>query len=213
MTRAEVLTNYLQRLPSTFLRDDTTFRQWQGSLATGLGRFTQASDAVSGQMSFPNAQGKWLDVWGLLFGLPRHDGEGDSDYRTRVAASLVTGNGPPLAIQNYMRLARNLNAPVDEAFPAVGWSMTLPGSVTPKALSSIAQDLDRVRPAGVPYDFKILRGGLFLSTVNYFGRASLTGAYLVTPVKTIQPPIGPSTNNAKPLLPTTFLTDPILNAG
>ena len=211
MTLSDVM-QVLQDLPSTFKRQDATYQAWQASLARGLTRYTDATAATLAMSTLANAQGKWLDVWGLLFGLPRHDSESDADYRTRVSATLVAGNGPPLAIQSFMALSRNLDTTVEESFPTVGWSLRLPPTITATSVATIATDLARVRPAGVPYDFQVLRGGLYLSTVNYFGRAAMTGAYLVNPVRNIVPPIGPSTNNAAPLLPTTFLTDTTLNS-
>jgi hypothetical protein len=58
----------------------------------------------------------------------------------------------------------------------------------------------------------VLRGGLYLGTINYLGIApSVTGAYLFDPVDEITPDIPATTNNSVPLLPTTYLTDITIN--
>jgi hypothetical protein len=211
VTRDEVLAR-LNDLPGTYRRVDPTYVQLVGSIATSLSRHTHAADALLAQTAFTSAEGKWLDVWGLAFGIVRHDGEADAAYRTRIAGTLVAGSGPPVAIETYMSIARGLAATVVENFPAVGWSLQMAGGIAAADEAALALDLARVRPAGVPYTFQFLRGGLYLSTINYVGRASVTGAYLVNPLSTVPPPIGPNTNSTAPLLPTTFLTDPNLNS-
>lgn len=207
----QVLTQ-LTDLPRTYLRTGSVFQQWMNSLTEELSRYTTATDALTAQVAFTNAVAAWLDVWGELFGIARNSNESDAAYSQRIMGTLQAEHGPPLAISAFMLLSLGLRTTVTENIPAaVGWSLQLGSSTTTPQEATIAQALDFVRPAGVPYNFNILRGGCFLTTVNYLGRAKVTGAYLTLPYSVVGPNIPANTNNSTPLLPTTFLTDPQIN--
>lgn len=196
-------------LPPTFKRPGDTYRQWANALSAAVSRGAEAGDAVLAQLGFADAAGRWLDCWGLLFGLPRHGGEGDAAYRARITGTLTAAHSTPVAITSYLTVSQGVSASVSESLPSVGWSLAV---ATPNVnIQQIAADANVVRPAGVPFALEILRGGLFLSTHSFLGRPRASGAWLVDPVTTLAPSIPRSTNSAQPLLPTTFLTDPTLN--
>jgi hypothetical protein len=202
----------LNDLPPTFTRPGQTYQWWASALTEEFARYTTASDAYTAQVNFSEANGLWLDVWGRLYGIERDPNESDQAYQTRITATLQASHGPPLAIVSFLLLSLGIVSTVTEAIPAaVGWMVQLGGTAQLANLPQIAADLDFVRPAGVPYNFAVLKGGCYLTTINYLGRPRVTGAYLTLPVSRIGPDIPSSTNNATPLLPTTFLTDPTLN--
>jgi hypothetical protein len=201
----------LNDLPSTFTRDGNPYDWWVNSFTELLSRYTTAADAYTNQINFNQANGLWLNVWGELYGISRHTDETDSDYSTRISQTLQAPHGPPLAIQQFLLLSLGITATVTEDIPSkVGWNVAIPIN-TMESQTAIAQDLDFVRPAGVPYNFNIITGGFYLTTVNYLGRARVTGAYLSSPTDVVVPNISTNTNNSVPLLPTTFLTSPIIN--
>ena len=198
-------------LPATFLRSGATFTQWMASFTEEVARYTETSDTLTNQINFNQSVGPWLDTWGRLFGIPRYTNESDAAYSTRITQTLQAYHGPPLAIEAYLEISLGLQSTVYENFPNVGWQIQLGPTAAKGNLATIAQDLNFVRPAGVPYYFEILQGGCYLTTVNYLDRPKVTGAYLTLPFIDEYPDIPANTNNAIPLLPTNFLTDPVIN--
>lgn len=202
----------LADLPSTYKRSGDTYTFLFKSFVMGLLRYTSAADGTTGQLAFPQAIGKWLDTWGQLFNVPRNNDESDRAYATRIQFLLLSGKGPPVSIARYIQIVEGLSATVTEKFPAVGYRISM-GLQTLAAYAQIISDLKYVRPAGVPFlPLTVLQGGLYLGTINYLGVAPrVTGAYLNQPFTTNGIVVPATTNNSRPLLPTTFLTDPFLN--
>ncbi len=217
----------LDDLPRTFRRFDPSYIAWDNSLAAGLTLGTLGADGevaqiepwtittsvtgVAGQSTISTlAQFGWLDVWGLLFGIPRQINEADAHYVTRIAYTVKAGAGPPVAIARWIKIVWGLNATVQENFPGVGYSITLPGGLTQTQLVNIVLSLARIRPAGVPFSIVAGGGGLYLDTINFMDTPDVTGGFL-TDGSLASLGIGPGTDNSVPLLPTTMLTDPTLN--
>lgn len=209
-------------VPRTYKRSGLTYTWLNNSFVSGLHRYTNAVDGIMSMAVFSNATGKWLDVWGQLFGVGRLNSETDSAYNNRITQTLLLLKGTPLAIISFVQLTFGLTASVIEnLFNADGTAMTEPswnlkfGSAFPESqYNQLAQTLAFVRPAGVPFSpFYVLGGGLYLGTLNYLGRARVTGSYLGNPQAPFNFTIPATTNNALPLLPTLFLTDPTLNPG
>lgn len=201
----------LSDVPRTFQRSGTTYQWLMNAYTAGLLRYTSAADGTNTQLSFQTAVGNWLDVWGNLFNIARNNGEADGVYAKRIQFLLTRGKGTLVAIAQFIQTAENISATVTEQSP--GYTIQL-GSQSTSFYAQIASDLKYVRPAGVPFlPFQVLRGGLYLGTVDYLGVHKVTGAYLTTPVTPVTPVMSATTNNSTPLLPTTFLTDPTLNPG
>ena len=69
-------------------------------IPTPLRTLTGGADATMQQVTtFDGAMDGWIDVWGLLFGVPRNDNEGNAPYAVRVAETVLAwvGTGPAIA--------------------------------------------------------------------------------------------------------------------
>lgn len=205
----------LNDLPATFKRPDQTYLQLIDAFTALLYRFTQGSDSTAVQiLNFSNAQFGWLDVWGLLLGIPRMANEADSNYLGRIAFEVTAGAGPALQIVKWISIVYHVEAIVTENFPAIGYTITFPATVTEAQAQQIVAGLSYVRPAGVPITGVFIASiGTFLETINFFNAAAVVGAYLAGGLRAVTLAMGASTNNAVPILPTLFLTDPTLNPG
>ncbi|MHB1952938.1 MAG: hypothetical protein ACYCOU_04245 [Sulfobacillus sp.] len=212
--------NYqINDLPRTFKRTGTTYQWLSNSLTAALHRYTNSDDGVNAQATFTNAEGKWLDTWGLLFGIKRNPYEEDSVYQNRISQTIASSGSTPVEIQEYMSLVFGTLASVDESlFASNGsflttpeWSLKFGSSFPSTQYGTLAAALSIVRTAGIPFYFDVLSGGLVLGTVNYLGNYRMTGDYLTTPSTHVLPSIPSSTNNAAPLLPTLYLEDTTLN--
>ena len=216
MKFADVLAQ-LNTLPSTFTRTDATFASIQAAKAAGLFRYTNASDGVIAQIqTFANAYGVWLDAWGKLFVIPRNANERDDIYMHRISAVLIAGRGTPVSIEQFVFDATGVTATVSENLVNGTWSLALGQPLSQQAFQDLVDNLGYVRPAGVPFlqASATEHGGLYPGSVNYTNAPRVTGAYLKTPVQVADTTkISAYTNNAVPLLPTTFLTDPTINPG
>lgn len=214
MQFADVL-KQLNTLPPTYTRPGNPFAQVQAAKAAALSRYTNASDGITGQVqNFSSASGVWLDAWGKLFGVPRNVAEKDADYRNRITALLVGGHVTPAAIVLYLLLAFGLDATVAEDFAHCSWHLLFNQAVSQTQFNNIIDNLRYVRPAGVPtVASEGQNGGMYLGSVNYLGAPRVTGAYLKTPVQNLNLSIPAYTPNSKPLLPTTFMSDPTFNPG
>ncbi len=202
----------LYDLPPTYLRTGNIFSWLQNSYAAGLTFYTQSIDGIAFQYDFAQAQGNWLNTWGALFNMPRQTTETDTTYRNRMQFTLKLGRTTPVAIQLYAQDALGYENTVTENFSTVSWKLTLTSSITQASDLSLANGLNVVRPAGVPFlPIYIPSGGLYLGSINYLGAPSVTGAYLVESTTAVIPAISASTNPAQSPLPTTYLTDPTLN--
>lgn len=201
----------LNDLPSTFTRPGHPYDQLIDAMTAGLFVGAAGDDGtIAEASSFTAAQFGWLDVWGLLFNIPRNNNEPDTAYRARIAYQVTAGAGPPVAIANWLKQVWGLVVTVLEALPAVGYTIQFSTLLTPAQLSTVLLSLAKVRPAGVPFSVLSPSDGLYLNTINFMDGANVTGAYL-TGATPIALGIGPATNNTPPSLPTLLLTDPTLN--
>lgn len=200
-------------LPKTFLRPGLPFLQWIDALTAGMFRDTAGVDGISQQISnFGNARFGWLDIWGLLFNVPRQANEADAAYKARIAYEVTAGAGTPVGIAYWILKLWGVNATIQENLPAVGYNIEFQGSLTTSQITAILISLGRIRPAGVPFTVNSASSaGLYLNTVNFTNAPKVTGAYLAGSSGTADLGLGPATNNAAPILPTLFLQDAILN--
>lgn len=200
----------LDDIPQTFRRSGPNYAAWRNSLTAAISRGTVGVDGTVGQIDFATATGKWLDVWGAVFSVPRQAGEGSAAYRTRIQKTCLAWYGTVPGIEAFVGFTLGITATVSEDPPAAdGWVLSLP-SVTSQTLKSLAATLQNVRPAGVPYVFSVRSSGLYLGTVNFLGAPRTTGAFL-NPAASIQPDISATTNQVVNTLPTTLLSDPTIN--
>lgn len=199
----------LADLPRAFRRDDPTFALVEQSLAVGVARYTTAADGVMAQTQFLQATGRWLDVWANLFGVPRRNGEGDGALKARILATLSGQRSTVVAIEQFLQYSFGVAGTVSESLPTIGWTLAVPNTSIP--IATITRALGQVRPAGVPFNTGVSTSGSYISTVNYFGAAKVTGAFLGAPNAGTSLSIPQATTNSVPSLGTTFLTDPTLN--
>ena len=203
----------LSSLPATYLRSGSTFTSWQNSVVAGAAKMTNGVDSIAAQVTFQNATGNWLNVWGRMLGVIRNSNESDTAYSTRISNTMLAWRGTVPGIEAYASQVLGFSATVTENLPSVGWNLILPYGT---ALSSYQEanlpaNLAFVRPAGVPYTIRQVSGGLFLSTGNFLSGTMFPGSWL-KPVSEISGYTVPSTtNNLVPTLPTTWLTDPTIN--
>jgi hypothetical protein len=202
----------LNDLPPTFKRLGAPYTQWIDSLTSGLFLFTQAVDAILAQLSFGNSQYGWVDVWGTIVDVPRRAQEADQVYKARIQNTILSRRGTPLAIIQWLSLIELVIATISENFPAVGYSLTFPPSLTPAQVQAIVNNLAAVRPAGVPFQVFGRVGGIYLNTVNYLGGTHTTGNYIAGNGAPLAVSIEASTNNSTSILPTLLLTDPTINS-
>lgn len=201
-------------LPTAYSRPGTTFQWIQNAIISSTLLGTQSIDGINNQLTFQNAEGGWLNVWGQLFNLPRNSGESSVAYKSRITFTLKLGRTTPAAIQSYVTNALNISATVSEDTAADAWKLTFTTNLTTAQYLSTAQDLAVVRPAGIAFlPLYVPQGGSYLGTINYIGAPSVTGAYLIISTTKITPAISANTNPAQPTLPTTYLTDTNLNPG
>ena len=206
--------NVLTDLPPTFQRQQAPYTQFIDSLTSALVRGTSAIDALNNQVaSVANAQFGWLDIWGLLFGLPRLSNEADSHYLARIQYEVVAGAGTPCAIVNWILAVWGINAVLTDSASGTGYTLKLPNTLTTMQINLIVNSLVRIRPAGVPFTVQGTStggGGPFLTTINFLNAAKTTGAFVGGEGSSNVLVLNASTNNAQPLLPDIFLTDAIL---
>lgn len=213
MQWADVLAR-LSDLPDTFLRQGPNFTAFQAALTNGLHKFTNSVDGAVNQAQATQAIGKWLDVVGRARNMPRYNGEPDATYLARIAYLLNTPGGPPNAILGLLAIIGQTASPtLTESFATCSWSIGVNAGISTTKQAQLTNALGYVRPAGVPYQINVSRGGLYLNTLNYLGRPRVTGAYLVSSTNSLPLNMSSNTNNAINLLPTTYLTDPTLNPG
>lgn len=208
----------LNDLPSTFKRLNAPYTQWVDSLTSAIVRGTSAIDALNNQVTqISNAQFGWLDIWGLLFGIPRLTGEPDSHYLARIQYEVTAGAGTPCAIVNWIYAVWGISVTLTESFPAVGYSLKFPATLTLAQINIIVNSLVKIRPAGIPFTVQSAAisspDGPYLTTINFLNAPRTTGAFVggegeISPSSTLT--LNPSTNNSQPLLPDIFLNDPAL---
>lgn len=204
--------NQISDLPSTFKRFGPIFAGLIISLSAALARSTRVIDQVAAQTNINTAKWGWLDAIGKLYGIPRNQYETDPQYKTRLLGTLTASHGTPTSITSFIKLALNLNTTITENFDLVSYTIDFTNPPSVQTLTQVAIAINWVRPAGVPFlPFFQIRGGLFLNTLNYFGTKRVTGSYLARPQSTIAINLSDHTNNPKPLLPTTYISDPYVS--
>lgn len=201
-------------LPTTFKRPGAPFTQYQDALAAGLTRDTTSVDGVIASASnINNARFGWLDIWGLLFGLPRNQNEPDGRYLARIMYTVLAGAGPPVAIATWIAMVYNVQVTVTDSPTAVGYVITFPTGLTNAQIAVIVASLVRIRPDGVPLTVAQSDAGTFLDTINFLDSPRTTGGYLGGAVADGNLNLSAVTYNAMPLLPDLMLNDPTLNPG
>jgi hypothetical protein len=200
----------LNDLPRTFKRQGGWYAQLVDSIGLELADYTLAADATSMQVqAVGNALDGWLDVWGLLWGVPRIPNEANSSYATRIERTVLAWVGTLPALQAWV----NFYAPggsVTENASGLGYVIAFPASMTGPQVATFLAGLARIRPAGVPFAVVQQGGGLFLGTDEFLGTGILAGSYLTGGNTPGGPLIGASTPNSVPLLPTLYFSDPLL---
>ena len=197
----------LNDLPNTFKRVGPPYTHLIDSVADALTLFTQGSDATSAQfLSISNALDGWLDVWGLLWGVPRIANEANATYATRIGRTVLAWVGTVPAIQAWM----NFYAPggtIAENASGLGYVLTFPATMTVAQVNSFVMTLLRIRPAGVPFTIFLQGNGVYSGDSAFLG----TDDYLSSGTTLLPYPGGPCTPNTVPLLPSLLFEDPTLN--
>jgi hypothetical protein len=198
-------------LPSTFTRQQAWFTQLMDSLAYEVAIETTGSDDIAAQaIAFTNAIDGWIDIWGLLFGIPRNPGEGNAPYSSRIQATILALVGTAPAIQIWL----NLFAPggtVATNPGGLGYSITFPAAMTTAQIVAFLVSLNRIRPDGVPFMATQGGGALYLGTIDYLGKGNVLGDYISGGASPAAQELAAVTLSAAPLIPSLYLSDPILN--
>lgn len=203
----------LNDLPNTFTRQGAPYTQLMDSIALSLAEYSLSMDATTAQIqnfSGPPLDG-WLDVWGLLFGVPRNSNEANSSYSTRITRVVLAWVGTLPAIQAWVNFYAPGGSVVDNAPSGVGYTITIPSTMTAQQILYFLTSLNRIRPVGVPFTVQQIVGGLFLGTDEFLGLGLVQGSYLANGIITLSLPQGPSTANSVPIIPTLYIDDPTLN--
>lgn len=211
MTPAIVLQRLRQLQPTTFRRQGDVYGQFEASFAALLSRYTTSQDDTTAQEGILTSGAKWLDTYGLMYGIPRFADEDSADYLSRIQETLVSARGTPVAIETYLQLITGVTTAVSEDTTDCRWTASFGGPLSAALKTRVNKGVNFVRPAGVPFSFSFNAGGLYASTINYLGRSRVTGAYLISSGSGAKPDISANTNNSLPTLPTDYLTDPTLN--
>ena len=203
---------YLSDLPRNFKREGNTYLWWQNSLNNGINQWTSGVDGVMSQMTFANARWGWLDLWGNLFNVPRSPNQTDAQYKAIIQNTLTARGGTPVTLKYYMDWGYGVSASISENFNLTSWALNLNEALPGENYNQLASNLGTFRPAGVPFTpFYIATGGNYISTVNFFGVSRVPGSWL-TSAKIAQGfTLSAGTPNSVSRIPTTFLTDPIIN--
>lgn len=200
----------LNDLPRTFRKTAAPYTQVIDSIAASLAAYTNGTDATGTQISaFGLAVDGWLDVWGLLFGVPRNQQEANSVYATRIARTVLAWVGTLPAIQMWI----DWYAPggsVSENASGLGYVINLPPYMTTAQIADFLASLDRIRPAGVPFSLTQTNTGLYLGTEVFLGDARVMGSYLATSPTNGAPDVAATTLSSRPILPALYLEDPYL---
>lgn len=203
--------NQLDDLPLTFKRFGPVFAGLIQSLTAAIARNTIPIDQLPPNLNLQTAKWGWLDAIGKLYGIQRNQYETDPQYRTRLFGTLTATHGTPNSIVNFIKLALNFNTSITENFTLASYQINFNSPPSIQTLQQVAIAINWVRPAGIPFlPFFQIKGGLYLNTLNYLGVKQVTGSYLSRPSVSISINLAPNTNNPKPLLPTTYLTDPYI---
>jgi hypothetical protein len=203
----------LNDLPGTFLPQGAPYTQFAASVGAALAGFTAAADATASQsLAFSNALDDWIDVWGLLFGVPRNQNEGNIPYAVRIGETVLAWVGTLPALQAWVALFAP-GGSVTENASGLGYVITLPSSMTTAAIVAFIRSLVRIRPAGVPFLVNQTGLGMFLGTEAFLGAGQDLGSYLTGGVQPAALGLNATTCSSQPLIPAILLQDPYLNPG
>lgn len=205
--------NAINNLPQTFKRNDTTYQQLVDSLSAALSQMTVAADGTTSQLTFQNASGGWLDVWGNLLGIPRQLNEADVTYFTRISVTITGGAGPVQVMLDWIAVSWNITVIINENLPGLGYQIIFPPTLSNAQINLLLTGLAQVRPAGVPFTAAVTNIGTYLDTVDYFDATQVTGVYMGGGTTPVTLTIPSTSNNSPPLMPELYLTDPTLNPG
>lgn len=198
-------------LPASFTRQGAPYTQLVDALSGALSLWTGGTDGIASQVAaFSQAQGGWLDVWGLLFLVPRNQGEGDGPYSTRIQETVLAWVGTLPAMQAWFLLFAP-GGTVTENASGMGYMISLPATMAPSLVAAFLATLNRIRPVGVPFTVQQATGGLYLGTEAFLGLGRVQGSYLVSPAAQSTLDLAALTNNAQPLIPDLLLIDPTVN--
>ncbi len=201
----------LDDLPDTFKRQGAPYTQLMDSLASSLALYTLGVDATMGQVaSFSNAIDGWIDIWGLLFGIPRGQNQSNAAYKTAIQSILSAWVATVPAIQAWM----NLFAPggtVVENNSGSGYVLQFSGATTLAQIQAFLTLFNRIRPVGVTFSITQAGLGLYLGTEEFTGDGRVVGNYLTSLSTSVGLLLGPSTPNSVPLLATLIITDPTIS--
>jgi hypothetical protein len=203
----------LNDLPSAFTRPGPPYTWLAASLAVSDALSTETcDDTVAQTLTFANAQDGWIDVWGLLFNMPRNQNEANSLYAARIQETVLAWVGTLPALQAWIALFAP-GGSIAENISGLGYVITLPAAMSQTQVQNFLQSLNRIRPAGVPFSVNVAAGGLFAGTANFTGGGGggVMGDYLSAATSSLALGISPTTQNSVPLLPTTLLVDPTIN--
>lgn len=201
----------LNDIPDTFRRQGPPYTQFIDSLAEALSLYTLGSDATFDQAtSFSSATDSWIDIWGLLFGVPRAQNGDNATYKAYIQALITAWVGTVPAIQTWM----NLFAPggtVVENISSPGYALSFSGVTSLAQIQAFLRLFNRIRPAGVPFQIQQAGLGLYLGTEEFTSDGRVVGNYLTSLSSSVPLALAASTPNATPLLPTLLVTDPTVN--
>jgi len=193
-----------------FQRFGPIFASLINSISAAISRETRAIDQLSNMINLPTARWGWLSAIGLLYGIQRNQYENDNQFRIRLLGTLTATTGTPTSIVKFIKLALNINSSISENFSLYSYQINYTNVPSQAVIQQVAINIVRVRPAGIPFESSVLKGGLYLNTLNYFNVKRVTGAYLTNPSTNITLTLAPNTNNQFALLPTSLITDPYI---
>lgn len=195
----------LNDLPATFRPAGNPYGQLVNALAAALALFTSGADATTVQANvFDAATDGWIDVWGLLFGVPRNANEGNVPYALRVAETVTAWVGTMPAIGTWLSLFA-AGGSVAENTSGLGYTITFPVGLSTAQATAFLVSLNRIRPAGVPFSVTQGGTGLFLGAEAFLGKGVVAGAYLSPGLAVAGLNLPATTCSSRPLLPDLFL--------
>lgn len=205
----------IEDLPQTFKRYDAPYTQWSDALTSALRVFGFAVDSLLTMVSsFDAAEDSWIDAWGSLGNVIRRTNESDAVYQPRIQNTVLAKHASPVAMLTWLSVIEMVsNATLAERGASLGYSITLPQTLTTAQIQQIIMNLNVVRPAGVPFNIFIQTGALYLDTVNYLDSPRITGAYLGNSSNAFTLPLGAGQNSSQSILPDLLLVDPTINPG
>ncbi len=199
--------NQLQDLPQTFKRTGPVYTSLENSFGLSLSAYTVATDGIMSQLNFQNADFFGIGIWGTIFGIQQNLNESDSAYKQRITNTLEAWFCTIPGILQYLNEVYSISASITES--GASWTVTFSTpSISPII---IIDNLNIVRPAGVPFNVDLLSGGLYLDTINYLGNWRVTGSYITSPVSNYAFTLPSTTNNSQALFPTALISSPLLS--